>query len=77
MTSPVYKQPKKQDSYDQLVKRNRILTRKLRDTIRQFSSRVENLEADCDRLQKQVEHLSSFAGSPDRGLGCPQINNTK
>ncbi|MEG4323691.1 MULTISPECIES: hypothetical protein [unclassified Microcoleus] len=60
MTNPTYRQFKKQDTYRQLFKRDRILIRKLREITQELSCRIESLEAERDCYKKQLEVLDRF-----------------
>ncbi len=46
---------KKQLNNKELIKRNEILTRKLRDSIKYYSQRINNLEKEIKRLKNIIQ----------------------
>lgn len=52
------KQRDKRDNIKNLRDTNRILMRKLRETIKYFSQRVQNLERERDKYKRQAEELA-------------------
>jgi len=46
---------KKQLNNKELLERNKILTRKLRDSIKYYSQRINNLEKEIKRLKNLIQ----------------------
>jgi hypothetical protein len=49
---------KKQLNNKELIERNKILTRKLRDSIKYYSQRINNLEKEIKRLKNLIQKKS-------------------
>ena len=56
---------KKQLNNKELLERNKILTRKLRDSIKYYSQRINNLEKEIKRLKNLIQKMDGDSSKTD------------